>query len=58
MPSGRSISTGKGAKNTDKLHILAEFTHFQRHTTFTMDGADYKNKIVHEGVRVLVAVRA
>lgn len=58
MSSGRDISTAKGAKNAVKLHVLAEFTHFQRHTTFNMDGADYKNKIVHAGVRVLVAVRA
>lgn len=60
---GRTTSDGEvvvGAElpaNPHKLYIILEFTHYQRHVVFTMDGADFKNKTMHEGVRVLVAVR-
>lgn len=44
--------------NPHKLYVILEFTHYQKHVMFSMDGADFKNKRLHEGVRVLVAVRA
>ena len=58
MSSRQELNKAKSAINPHKLYVILEFTHYQKHTTFTMDGADYKNKKIHEGVRVLVAVRA
>ena len=49
--------SGFSSKTSGKLLVILEFKHYQRHVLFNMDGADYKNKVVHDGVRVLVAVR-
>lgn len=43
--------------NAWRLLVIHEFKHYQRHVVFNMDGADFKNKVIHDGVRVLVAVR-
>lgn len=43
--------------NARRLLVILEFKHYQRHVVFNMDGADFKNKVIHDGVRVLVAVR-
>lgn len=57
--SGGEVGTELGSPvNPHKLYIILEFTHYQKHVMFSMDGADFKNKRLHEGVRVLVAVRA
>lgn len=43
--------------NARRLLVILEFKHYQRHVVFNMDGADFKNKVIHDGVRVLVAAR-
>lgn len=60
---GGNTSGGEVGKTDDKsvnarrLLVILEFKHYQRHVVFNMDGADFKNKVIHDGVRVLVAVR-
>lgn len=60
---GGNTSSGEAGKADDKfvsyrrLLVILEFKHYQRHVVFNMDGADFKNKVIHDGVRVLVAVR-
>lgn len=57
--SGGEVESEIGSpENPHKLYVILEFTHYQKHVMFSMDGADFKNKRLHEGVRVLVAVRA
>lgn len=40
-----------------RLLTILEFKHYHRHIVFNMDGADFKNKVIDDGARVLVAVR-
>lgn len=57
--SGGQIESETGTPaNPHKLYVILEFTHYQKHYMSSMDEADFKNKRLHEGVRVLVAVRA
>lgn len=57
--SGGEVESEIGSPaNPHKLYVSLGFNHYQKHVMFSMDGADFKNKKLHEGVRVLVAVRA
>jgi len=58
MSCGEVESETGSPANLHKLYVILEFTHYQKHVMFSMDGADFKNKRFYEGVRVLVAIRA
>lgn len=55
--SGKVDGADDKSVNAWRLLVILEFKHYQRHVVFNMDGADFKNKVIHDGVRVLVAVR-
>ncbi len=56
MSGGGGVTSKHKGINPDKLYVLAEFKHYQKHVSFTMEGAGYKSKIMHDGVKVLIAV--
>ena len=60
LPSGGMIidTCGvRGRNTTGRRVIILEFVHFAKHFTFTVDGEDFRNKKLVEGIKVLVVVR-
>ena len=40
-----------------KHSIIFDFTHYQKHVAFIKHEGDFKKKTIHDGMRVLVAVK-